>query len=369
LDATILDNIDEMQKIDKHNMLSFCTQAANLLTKSAKATENIKLNYPQPKNIIIAGIGGSAIGGELLKDYTRNTATTPIEISREYKLPTYANQNTLVILASHSGETEETLSALVDALKRKCKIYAISSGGNLIKYAQKLDLPYLQVEAGMQPRAALPHMLLPMLKCLEKLGMTTNLDEEVALAIKVVEKVAQSNAPKTPLKTNFAKTLAANLFGTAPVVYGFGLYRGVALRFKQQFNENAKTIAKWEYFSELNHNETMGWESAKDLAKCFSVIFIRDEAEPDEICSRIEITKTLMHSTMPKMFEVWVEGKSNLAKMLSTILVGDYTSNYLALLRGLDPTPVNTVTVMKKKIEQNGVKTKILLELEKLAAK
>lgn len=363
----ILDKIDDMRKIDKENMISYCTQAASHYSESAKNAEKINLPYSGPKNVIIAGMGGSAIGGELVKDYTRATAKASLEISREYNLPDYADENSLVILASYSGDTEETLSTFVDAINRKCMIFCVSSGGNLLKYAQKLSLPHLKVKGGMQPRAALPHMLLPMLKCMEKLGMAPKLGKELAEGIELLEKVSIDNAPEKPANENFTKTLAVNLNGVIPVVYGFGLYRGVALRFKQQFNENSKLPAKWEYFSELNHNETMGWESAKDLAKCFGVVFLRDKAEPVEINSRIEITKSLMQPTMLKMYDVWAQGEGNLAKMLSTILVGDFVSVYLAMLRNIDPTPVSTVTVMKEKIEQNKVKEKILNKLEALS--
>ncbi len=367
LATSILDKIDDMRKIDRKNMITFSIQAASQYAESAKNVEKINLPYTNPKNIIIAGMGGSAIGGELVKDYTRATAKVPIEISREYNLPAYADKDSLVILASFSGDTEETLSAFVDAVNRKCMIYCVSSGGNLLKYAQKLSLPYLQVKGGMQPRAALPHMLLPTLKCMEKLDMTPKLPEELAETIKLLEKVSTENGPEKPASENFAKILAANLSGAVPAVYGFGLYRGVALRYKQQFNENAKIPAKWEYFSELNHNETMGWESAKDVAKCFSAVFIRDISEPVEIHSRIEITKSLMQPMLPKMYEVWSQGKSNLAKMLSTILIGDFTSIYLAMLRNVDPTPVKTVDTMKEKIEQNKIKEKILQQLEALS--
>ena len=364
-----LDNPEGFRKIDKNNMLQSCTESARHYVESTKNAEKINLDYPRPENVVIAGMGGSAIGGELLKDYTRNTARVPVEISREYHLPAYADKNTLVVLASYSGDTEETLSSFVDALKRKCMVYCLSSGGALLKYAEQLKMPYLRVRGEMPPRAALPHMLMPLLKCMEKIGLAPEYSEELLEATKLLEKVSKENAPEKPADENFTKTLALNLNGTSPVVYGFGAYRGVALRYKQQFNENSKVPAKWEAFSELNHNETMGWENPKELAKNYTVVFIRDKAEPVEIRSRIETTQAIMQQTVPKMFEVWAQGKSNLAKMLSTILVGDFTSVYLAYLRNVDPTPVNTVTIMKEKIEHNGVKKKIIRELEKIAKK
>jgi glucose/mannose-6-phosphate isomerase len=358
-----------MQKIDKSNTFAFYTNVKDHYKKSLENAQKISLGYQKPQNVVIAGMGGSAIGGELLKDFTRGDMQVPLEISREYKLPAYADKRSLVILASYSGDTEENLSSLLDALQRKCMVFCVSSGGNLIKYAEKLGLPHLQVQGGMPPRAALPHMLMPLLVCMEKLGFAPDFSADFSEATALLEKVSSENAPKVPLSKNFAKNLAVNVNGAIPAVYGFGVYRGVALRFKQQFNENAKVPSKWETFSELNHNETMGWEGARELAKCYAVVFLRDKAEPVEIRSRIETTKALMQPNVPKMFEVWAQGKSSLARMLSTILVGDFTSVYLAMLRNVDPTPVNTVTAMKEKIEQNGVKKKILEQLERYASK
>jgi len=369
LPTTILDNFEGMQKIDKDNMLAFCMNAAEHYKESAKKAERIKLDYPNPDNIIISGMGGSAIGGELLKDYIRGSVKVPVEICREYYLPAYASRKSLVILASYSGETEETLSSFLDAVNRKCMIYCVGSGGTLLKYANRFDIPYLQVEGGMPPRAALPHMFMPLVKCMEKMELTPKSSKEFSEATDLLTKVSKGNRPEALAGENYAKTLAFKLNGSTPVIYGFGIYRGVALRWKQQFNENAKVPAKWEYFSELNHNETMGWENPKELAKCYAAVFFRDKVEPTEICSRIETTKALMQPKLSKLFEFWSEGQSILAKMLSTVLVGDFTSVYLAYLRNVDPTPVGTVETMKKKIEQNGVKKKIIQELEKISIK
>ena len=159
--------------------------------ESAKNAEKFKLDYPRPENIIISGMGGSAIGGELLKDYTRTTASVPIEINREYHLPKYANKKTLVILASYSGDTEETLSSLLDAVNRKCMIFCLSSGGNLIRLAKMLNLPYLQVRSGMPPRAALPHMFMPLLKCMEQIDIIPKDLKEFSETIKLLEKISE----------------------------------------------------------------------------------------------------------------------------------------------------------------------------------
>jgi glucose/mannose-6-phosphate isomerase len=369
LSTSALDEIDEIRKIDKSNMLSFCVEAPKHYREAAKTAEKISLAYSKPANIIVAGMGGSAIGGELLKDWTRDKAPFPIEVNREYSLPAYADKKSLILIASYSGETEESLSTFLHAVKRKCMIHCISSGGSLLEFAEKIGVSYLRIPSGMPPRAALPYLFVPLLMSLEKLNLIPSVSESLKEAMKILEKVSGENSPEKPAKNNFSKTLASNIGKTVPVVYGFGIYRSVAQRFKQQFNENSKIPAKWECFPELNHNEVVGWEEAGKLAKNFSTIFIRDKTEPVAIRSRIEATKTLMLSTQSNIFEVWSQGKSDLARMLSTILVGDFTSVYLAILRKVDPTPVKTINMLKDRMKESGTKEKIIRDLAKIAAK
>ncbi|MBN1357931.1 bifunctional phosphoglucose/phosphomannose isomerase [Candidatus Bathyarchaeota archaeon] len=363
--ASDLDDTDKIREVDKSDMLAFCVDAAEHYREAARIAEKISLSYANPENIIVAGMGGSAIGGELLKDWTRDKAQIPIEVSRAYSLPAYANERSLVLVMSNSGETEETLSTFVDAVKRRCMVFCVSSGGSLLEFAEKLGVPYLRVPSGMPPRASLPYMFVPLLKVLEKGGVVSGVSEELSEATQLLAHVAGENAPDKPVKDNFAKMLASGINGSAPVIYGFGFYRSVAQRFKQQFNENSKLPSKWEFFSELNHNEIVSWENTK-LAECFSTIFIRDKAESDAIRSRIETTKTLLPSGS-NMFEVWSQGSCALARMLSTICVGDFTSVYLAVLCGVDPTPVEKISLLKEKMNQVGTKEKVKRELALLA--
>jgi glucose/mannose-6-phosphate isomerase len=364
--TALLDNLERIKIIDRNDMLDFSVNAAHHYREALKNAERIIVDYPKPSNIVVAGLGGSAIGGDLLKDWAKNQLSVPIEVSREYKLPEYANKKTLVFITSYSGDTEETLGSFLDALKRRCMIYCISSGGALIKYAQKLKVPYLQVPAGMPPRAALPYMLLPLLVYMEKAGLVKSVKTELDEALLLLEKISQDNAPEKLTVENFAKGLAHNIGESAPVIYGFGHYRSVAQRFKQQFNENSKSAAKWEYFPELDHNEIVGWEGRGEQIRWFTVILIRDPDEPLEIESRIEATKQIMEQSGLVIIDLEVQGRSALAKMLSTIVIGDFTSVYLSVLRGSDPTPVKTITTLKNTLSKNGVRDKIIAELEKL---
>ncbi len=366
---TILDELNEIKKIDKSNMLSFCVEAPKHYGDAAKLAKSFSADLPRPETIIVAGMGGSAIGGELLKDWARDRISVPVEICREYHLPAYANRSTLVFTVSYSGETEETLSVLLDAVKRKCMVICISSGGKLNELAEKMNFPHLLVPSGMAPRATLPYLFIPMPTILQEMGLVSKVDAEISETVQILRQVSAENSPNRQSSSNSSKTLASSINGTVPAVYGFGLYRAVAQRVKTQFNENSKNPAKWEFFPELDHNEIVGWEAAREFAKCFSIIFIRDVEEPIEIRGRIEVTKDLMCQQKLRLLEVWSKGKSSLAKMSSVICTGDFTSVYLAVLRGIDPTPVKTIDLLKKELKQSGVKEKVLQELEKLAQK
>lgn len=363
----ILDNIERIRSTDKSGMIDFAINAAHHYREAEKVADTIIIDYPKPANIVVAGLGGSAIGGDLLKDWVKDKLSVPIEVSREYQLPSYAGKKTLAIITSYSGDTEETLGSFLDALKRKCMVYCIGSGGALIKYARKHQVPYLQVPSGMPPRAALPYMFVPLLFLLEKAGLVKGVKEELEEAIQLLQKISQENGPDALTRDNFAKTVATHIGDSAPAIYGFGPFRSVAQRFKQQFNENSKSAAKWEYFPELDHNEIVGWEGRGEQCKYFSVIFLRDlDGEPKEIETRIDTTKGIMERAGLIIFELKSQGKSTLAKMVSTIVVGDFISVYLAVTRGVDPTPVQTINYLKGSLSENGVRDKIVAELEKI---
>ncbi len=364
-----LDNLLEIRRVDKSNMLYSCVEASKHYEEAARLANAISIDYPKPETIVVAGMGGSAIGGELLKDWARDRIAVPIEVCREYSLPEYAEKSTLVFVVSYSGETEETLSVFLDALKRGCMIVCLSSGGILQEFAKKLNIPYSCIPQGMTPRAAIPYLFIPLPIMLEKIGSVSNVASEISETIKILKQISDSNSPEKLSRENFCKQLASKICSTIPVVYGFGIYRAVAQRLKTQFNENSKVPAKWEFFPELNHNEIVGWEVENDLAKHFSLIFIRDNEETKPIRQRIEITKELISKKSRKIFEIQSIGKSRLAKMSSVICIGDFTSVYLAIIRGIDPTPVKSITLLKERMKQSGMKREIISELQKIVVK
>lgn len=377
--TTVLDQLEHIKKIDKSNMLEVCTKTHEYcrdaikrakrveIPKEIKISKNITVQYKKPKNIIIIGMGASAIGGEVLKDWL-NQLPIPIQVCREYQLPAYADKDTLVFAVSYSGNTEETLSAFLDAVKRGCMIIAITSGGHLLSFAEKMGIPHVTVPSGMAPRAAIANLFFPLPILMEKMGIIKNVNEELEETIQVLEGLSRETAPQVAAENNPSKKLAVELNGAIPVVYGFRQYGVIANRLKAQFNENTKIPCKYDVFPELNHNEVMGWEAPETLTKQFTIVLIRDPDEPPEIRHKIEATKRFALNKTRRILEIHSRGKSPLAKMFSAMHIGDLASVYLAILQGTDPTPVETITKIKKELKiKSNIEDKIIKEIQKIS--
>jgi len=366
--VTVLDNPERVKEVDRSDMLGdlvktpdYCRDAIKR-AKQASVPEDVN-----PKNIVIVGMGGSAIGGEILHDWLRDTLPIPIEVCRDYTLPAYVNKDTLVFVNSYSGNTEETLTAFLTAIHRKCTVTAVTSGGQLGLFCKKLQVPHVIIPKGLQPRVAIPYMFVPLPVLMEKMGIISNIDNELEEAIAVLERVCKANAPDVPTNNNRAKQLAQELIETIPVVYGFRQYSSIAQRLKAQFNENSKVPSKCEVFPELNHNETVGYEAPEALTKKMSIILIRDPQEPPEIRNKIETTTALVFDRANKVLEITAEGKGKLAKMFSVMCRGDFASVYVAILQNKDPTPVNIIVRVKSELaKKSGMKEKLEAELAKL---
>lgn len=351
--VTLLDRLGKVKKIDKSDMLGhlmktpdYCQDAVNR-AKQVKVPEKVK-----SKNIIIAGMGGSAVGGEILQEWLREELPIPVEVCKDYVLPAYANEDTLFFANSYSGNTEETLSAFVEAIRRRCTTITITSGGHLLSFSKKLQVPHLTIPTGLPPRVAIPYLFFSVPVLMERVGLLTSVEENLKEAIQVIKKVGEENSPQTPTENNMAKKLALELVGTIPIIYGFRQYQAIARRLKTQFNENSKVPSKHDVFPELNHNETVGWEAPEALTKNYSVILIRDPYEPPEIRHRIEATKSLALYKAKKVLEIHASGEGKLAKMFSVLRVGDFASVYLAILQNVDPTPVKIIDRIKMEMKK-----------------
>jgi len=380
-DASILDRIDEIKRIDESGMLSHCVKTPEYSQDAIERAERIKvpakvnisrkvsIKYNKPHNIVVTGMGGSAVGGKILRDWLWDELPISVEVSRDYALPAYVDEDTLVFVVSYSGETEETLSSFIDALRKRCMIVSITSGGHLLSFSKKLNLPIVQIPEGLPPRAAISYLFFPLPVLLEKIGVLSDVREEIDETIRVVKGLGEANSPTVPVKNNFAKKLALELTDTVPVIYGFRQYSAIAHRMKTQFNENSKVFSAYDVFPELNHNEVVGWEAPEALTKHFSVITIRDHNEPTEIRRRIEATKSLALKGAKKVHEIYASGFGKLAKMFSVLHMGDFVSVYLAILQNRDPTPVNTISAIKREMKKEiSMLDKVEGEIRKITA-
>ena len=381
--STILDNLKRIADIDKDGMCRVverfpeqCEDAINItrdlkIQKEVKIAGKLPIKYGKPRNIVVVGVGGSAIGGNLLKDWLKNTLPVPIEVCRSYHLPAYVNEKTLILVVSYSGNTEETLSAYLEAIEKGCMTIAFTSGGLLQRFSEEFGTPLVRLPTYYpQPRSAIAHLFFPLISPLEKLKLIPSVGEEVKEAVTVVTKLREEVRPEAPVSVNPSKRLAIDLKGSIPFVCGFDLYEGVALRIKTQFNENSKIPAKAEFFSELNHNEIVGWTGVDGLTKNFAVILIQGDQEPTEYRTRIDITRKLVFDKGAKnVLEIRAKGKGRLARMLSAMYVGDFASVYLAILYQINPTPVAIIDELKRQLEEKVNKTRELKEkFEKLKA-
>ncbi|MFH0896747.1 MAG: SIS domain-containing protein, partial [Candidatus Bathyarchaeota archaeon] len=249
----------------------------------------------------------------------------------------------------------------LEAMERGCMTVSFTSGGLLQEFSKELGVPLVRLPAGYPPRSAIAYLFFPLVISLERLNLI-NPRNELNEVVEVVKKLRDEIRAETPLHLNSSKKLAVGLEGSIPFICGFDFYESIAIRLKTQFNENSKTPAKAESFPELNHNETVGWTGLKALTKNFSIILIRDSREETEIKTRIDVTRRLVFDRGAKnVLEIQTRGTSKLARMFSAMYIGDFASIYLALLYGIDPTPVAVIDELKREL---GSKVNKSIELK-----
>lgn len=296
--------------------------------------------------ILVAGMGGSAIGGDLLRLYLSDELKTPILVNRDYTLPQWVGEKTLIFLSSYSGNTEETLSTYYEGKSRGAELISITSGGKLGELTQEDGHLLVKVPGGMAPRCALGYLFFPMLGVLTCGGIVETKDGEVGETLKVLRQMAEELSKSQ----NKALELARKLVGKLPVIYSSSSFEVVVRRWATQLNENSKTFAHTNLLPELNHNEIVGWEQPEALLRDAEVFFLRDPKEHSRVQRRMEITKEMLSPIASGISEIWAKGEGLLSRLFSLIYFGDYLSYYLALLLGVDPTPVNRINHLKEKL-------------------
>ena len=347
-----LDQGDKLQAGDVDGMLqtainmpSFCREAWRL---------GLEATLPQAplggfRQVLICGMGGSAIGGDLLRAYAQSRAEIPFLVNRHYTLPTWVDKHTLAIFISYSGDTEETLAAYQDG-DQACRL-VLTSGGALAKTAFAAEDPLIIIPPGIPPRAALPFLFIPILVVLARLRILPQAMAELTPILAALNKMEERCAPETPIATNPAKELATLLYGRLPVIWGIeGTTQAVAYRFKGQLNENSKSPAWCSVLPELNHNEIVGTEALPEILENCCVVMLHDRADHCRVQKQFGVTKQLMSSRVGAMVDLWGEGETLLARIFSLIFLGDLASIYLAILYQIDPTPIAMITDFKEEM-------------------
>jgi len=342
----------DIQRVDPKGMyqciLDFPKQAEEAVHIGNRAS--VKLNTKGLANIVLTGLGGSAIGGDLLRSYLSDELQFPFVVNRHYVLPDFVGHKSLVIVSSYSGDTEETIAAYKDAIKRKAKVLCISTGGEVKKMSAKHKHPCIQIPGGLQPRAALGYSFFPLLMTLGKVGIIGPKTKEIGETLRLLREIA-SEYGNPELESNGPLRLAEGLRGKLPVIYSPTEYLdAVNVRWRGQIAENAKQLAFGHVFPEMNHNELVGWNVLKDLMKQTHVVVLRDKATHKRIALREEITEQILRQHTSNLTEVWSRGKSLLARMFSLVHFGDWVSFYLAILNNQDPEPVQVINYLKSEL-------------------
>ncbi|MGH2806036.1 MAG: bifunctional phosphoglucose/phosphomannose isomerase [Actinomycetota bacterium] len=301
-------------------------------------------------SIVVLGMGGSGVSGDVIRAVVEPRLPVPFRVIKSYgPLPEWVGRNTLVFAVSYSGSTEETVAALDETHERGSRIVTLSSGGPLAERATQYGLAHVRIPTGLQPRASLGYLTLPLLAVLEKIGLVPQTRGDIDEAIGVLSELASRCHRKRSLEENPAKDLAARIIGRIPVVYGgHGLGATAAYRFKCDLNEYGKTPAFWGELPELDHNEIVGWNKLDDVTRSnFVLILLRDSGEHDRIKLRFEITRRLIEGKFAEVIEVPSEGTSTLARLLSLVFVTQLASIYVGLGYEVDPGPVEVIMKLK----------------------
>jgi glucose/mannose-6-phosphate isomerase len=301
-----------------------------------------------PGGLVVAGMGGSAVGGRLAKAAVADRARRPITIVDGYTLPGWVGQGTLVLCSSYSGATEETLAAYDAAGEAGAARIVATTGGPLAERARRDRVPVVPVPGGFQPRAAVGYGLVAALEAAALAGAAPSLRDEVDGAARLAEALAGEWGPDGD-PDGEAKTLARRLHGTVPVVMGAGLTAPVAYRWKCQFNENAKLAAFFSALPEADHNEICGWASAAELG-AFSVVLLEDRAAHPRVALRSQLTAALVAEGARVVERVAARGETRLERLVALVLLGDLVSLYTAVLRGVDPASVEAIDTLKAQL-------------------
>ncbi|HLG34857.1 MAG TPA: bifunctional phosphoglucose/phosphomannose isomerase [Bacteroidia bacterium] len=310
------------------------------LREAIEIGKKSEIHNPQSeiRNVIVTGLGGSGIGGTIVSEIVSGECPVPIVVNKDYFLPAFVNENSLVIVSSYSGNTEETIQAMEAALKAKAKIVCVTSGGKISEMAKKNNCDIITIPGGSPPRAALAYSLTQLFFILKKFQLVKS-DFEKQLNDSIALLAAEENNIR-----NEAMEIAEFLFNKIPVIYAADGYNGVATRFRQQLNENSKMLCWHHILPEMNHNELVGWAGGRDD---LAIVILRNKTDYQRTQSRIEFSKKVFAQHTPHIKEIWSKGKTKLEQSIYLIHLTDWVSLFLAEKKGVDAVEVNIINQLK----------------------
>lgn len=312
------------------------------LREAFEIASNAKLSpKTNIQNVVITGLGGSGIGGTIISELVSADCPVPITINKDYFLPHFVNNNTLVIISSYSGNTEETLQAMEQALKQKAQIVCVTSGGKVEELAKQNNLDVIKIPGGNPPRSCIGYSLVQLLKIFSFYNLApAKLLSDVTSSIELLEK---ENANITAEAHKTAKWLLNKI----PVIYSLGSCEGVSVRFRQQINENSKMLCWHHVFPEMNHNELVGWTTKNES---LAVVTFHTSFDYTRTKKRYEISKPLFEKYSHGVVDIVAKGNSKLEQFMYLINIGDWISVYIAELRNIDPVEVNIINQLKNEL-------------------
>lgn len=351
--AALLDDRQALARADPGDMLGVVAGSGRQLLEGLAAGRAAGVAPgADVRSVVLCGMGGSAVAGDLARSGLGGELAVPLVVVRGYGLPGFCGPGTLVVAVSHSGNTEETLAAYDDARRRGCRVVAVSAGGELARRARRDGVPHAAVPgAALMPRSAVGHLAGAVLGILEAAGVTSGVGPALERTAATLEALARELGPERPADENEAKSLALWLLGGTPLVWGSeGVAEGPALRWKTQLNENAKVPAFHAVLPELDHNEVEGW--CQGAGAGYRVVVLRHPGEHPRVAARVEATLASLEGSGLAFRAVHAVGHTPLEWVFSLVLEGDFVSTYLALARGVDPTPVPVLAALKERLRR-----------------
>jgi glucose/mannose-6-phosphate isomerase len=343
-----LDDLEYLIRVDQRGMLDVITTLPESAEEAIEVAEKVDLKIRPFRNLIVTGMGGSAVGGLLLRDWLQPTSRVPIVVSRDYNLPGFVGKDTLLFVVSYSGGTEETLSSFEDGREKGAKTVVFTSGGELEKRARSAHIPIFKMPSGFQPRAAIAHQFFSLVVAARKADIIQDSWWEAKEAISVLKEIREEMRPETHLKSNPAKRLAEELRSYIPFVYGSHIHEAVAYRWNTQLNENSKSPASHSFLPEAFHNAIMAGEADPKLLSKVCVICLLDPLEGEYLDAKTRRFINIIKPNFGKVLEVKARGEGRLARILSALYIGDYVSAYLGVLYGKDPSTVEYIDRLKR---------------------